>query len=249
MAHYQIILAYDGTDFFGFQRQGKIRTVQLVLETALASLGWQDRSILAAGRTDVGVHAAGQVVCCEMKWVHSLESLKNALNANLPEDVSVRQVCEVNEEFHPRYDAYSRTYQYRIYCQPQREPLIQRYAWRVWPAVELASLQRAAGLFPGKHDFSAFGTPPRPNGSTVRTVYQADWKAQNGCLLFEVTADAFLYHMVRRMVYLQVMVAKGKISLKDLSQAIQDAQKQIPGIAPASGLTLAVVKYRTGKKN
>ncbi len=249
MAHYQIILAYDGTDFFGFQRQGTTRTVQLVLEKALTSLGWQGRSILGAGRTDVGVHATGQVVSFELDWAHTSEALKKALNANLPEDVAVREVCEADESFHPRYDACSRTYQYRIYCQPQREPLIQRYAWRVWPAVELTALQKAASLLPGKYDFSAFGTPPRPNGSTVRTIYQADWKEQDGCLLFEVTADAFLYHMVRRMVYLQVMAAREKISLENLSQAVQEARKQMPGLAPPNGLTLAVVRYQTGKKN
>jgi len=248
MAHYQIILAYDGTDFFGFQRQGKTRTVQLVFETALASLGWQGRSVLAAGRTDVGVHATGQVVFFELNWDHPLESLKKALNANLPEDVAVREVYEANEDFHPRYDACSRTYRYRIYCQPQREPLIQRYAWRVWPVVELSVLQKAASLFPGKHDFSAFGTPPRPKGNTVRTVYQADWREQNGCLMFEVTANAFLYHMVRRMVYLQVMAARGKISLSDLAQAIDETRKQPPGLAPPNGLTLADVKYQIGKK-
>ncbi|NPV75823.1 MAG: tRNA pseudouridine(38-40) synthase TruA [Anaerolineae bacterium] len=249
MAHYQIILAYDGTEFSGFQRQGMIRTVQLVFESALVTLGWQGHSILAAGRTDVGVHATGQVVSFELNWAHSPDALKKALNANLPEDVAVREVCETDESFHPRYDACSRTYQYRIYCQPQRAPLIQRYAWRVWPPVELSTLQMAASLLPGKHDFSAFGTPPRPNGSTVRTIYQADWKEQNGCLVFEVTADAFLYHMVRRMVYLQVMAAREKISLEDLSLAVQEARKQMPGLAPPNGLTLAVVKYKTGKKN
>ncbi|MCC6146407.1 MAG: tRNA pseudouridine(38-40) synthase TruA [Anaerolineaceae bacterium] len=247
MARYQIILAYDGTDFFGFQRQGKTRTVQLVLETALASLGWQGRSILAAGRTDTGVHAWGQVASFELDWHHSSDALKSALNANLPDDVAVRDVCEAHEEFHPRFNALSRTYQYSIYCQPQREPLLQRYAWQVWPAVEILCLQQAASLFPGTHDFSAFGNPPRPNGSTVRTVYRAEWKEQNGCLRFEVSADAFLYHMVRRMVYLQVMAAKRKISLEGLEQAIREARRQMPGLAPAHGLVLAAVAYDISK--
>lgn len=243
MARYQIILAYDGTDFFGFQRQGKVRTVQLVCEAALRNLGWQGRTILAAGRTDTGVHAHGQVVVFDLDWAHSTEALCRALNANLPEDVAVREVRETVEDFHPRFDACSRTYQYRIYCRPQREPLLQRYAWRVWPPVNLPDLQEAARCLIGKHDFSAFGTPPRPGGSAVRTVHQAGWDWQTGCLLFEVSADAFLYHMARRMVYLQVITAQGRIRLDDLANAVLKAEPQLPGLAPAGGLTLAAVHY------
>jgi tRNA pseudouridine38-40 synthase len=243
MAHYKLILAYDGTDFFGFQRQGKTRTVQFVLENALALLGWKERTILAAGRTDTGVHASGQVIGFQLNWAHSTEALAKALNANLPDDVAVQDIREVDEGFHPRYQALSRTYRYCIYCRPDRDPLIQRFAWRVWPPVQLTALQGAAQLLSGKHDFSAFGTPPRTNGTTVRTVFQTMWEQQSGCLFFEVTADAFLYHMVRRMVYLQVMVARSRISQEDLADAIRDTRELIPGLAPPNGLTLVSVRY------
>ncbi|HMD88830.1 MAG TPA: tRNA pseudouridine synthase A, partial [Anaerolineaceae bacterium] len=173
MAHYQITLAYDGTDFQGFQRQGKARTVQAELEAALRHLNWQGKTILAAGRTDTGVHAAGQVVAFELDWNHSPEALGRALNAGLPADIAVKAVQESGPEFHPRYSADDRTYQYSIFCEPERNPLKERYAWRVWPAVDLQTLQAAARLLPGTHDFAAFGSPPRPNGNTVRTVLQA----------------------------------------------------------------------------
>ncbi len=127
MAPYKVILAYDGTDFEGFQRQGSARTVQLVVEDALRCLNWQGRTILAAGRTDTGVHAAGQVVAFEMDWAHSTEQLGRALNANLPHDVSVKSVETVDVDFHPRFSARARTYQYHLYCEPERHPLYDRF--------------------------------------------------------------------------------------------------------------------------
>lgn len=243
MAHYKLILAYDGTDFFGFQRQGKTRTVQLIVENALATLGWKELTILAAGRTDTGVHASGQVIGFTLDWTHSTEALGKALNANLPADVAVMEVFEIGDDFHPRYHATSRTYRYRIYCQPNRNPLKERFYWRIWPSIQFSNLQAAARLFAGKHDFSAFGTPPRTNGTTIRTVFQSNWEQQGDCLTYEVSADAFLYHMVRRMVYLQVMTARGSICLEELELAIQKGQELNPGLAPAKGLTLEQVSY------
>lgn len=243
MARYQIILAYDGTDFKGFQRQAEARTVQGVVEIALDRLGWQDRAILFAGRTDTGVHGEGQVIAFDLEWSHSNEELGRALNANLPDDVAVRTVREAAPVFHPRYDAKGRTYQYRIYCGTDRDPLRERFAWRVWPEVNLALLQQAARLLIGTHDFAAFGTPPRPGGVTIREVYRASWEPQAGGLLFEVSANAFLYHMVRRIVHVQVQVGQGRLELEYLAQALQAARPQPPGLAPAHGLVLKSVWY------
>ena len=105
MERYQLILAYDGTDFFGFQRQGNTRTVQQVVEKALSELGWQEETILFAGRTDSGVHASGQVVSFSLVWQHDDVDLVNALNAKLPADAAVRDITQVKAGFHPRYDA------------------------------------------------------------------------------------------------------------------------------------------------
>ena len=123
MARYQLILAYDGTDFFGFQRQGNTRTVQQVVEKALSELGWQEETILFAGRTDSGVHANGQVISFSLDWQHTDADLLNALNARLPSDAAVRDITQVKAEFHPRYDATSRSYVYRIYQLPNRQSI------------------------------------------------------------------------------------------------------------------------------
>jgi tRNA pseudouridine38-40 synthase len=244
MARYKVTVAYDGTQFEGFQRQGRARTVQLELENALRSLRWQGRTILSAGRTDSGVHAEGQVIAFDFEWVHSLEALGKALNANLPSDVSVREVEVAPEGFHPRYDAAWRCYRYTVHFAPVRNPLRDRFAWRVWPPCEIDLLHEADQLLPGSHDFSAFGTPPRPGGSTIRAVYQATWhEREEGLLSFVVIANAFLYHMVRRMVYVQVRVGQGRLALDDLKAAVEQGALMAPGLAPPQGLVLQQVHY------
>ena len=248
MAHYKVILAYDGTDFQGFQRQGEgqpkdQRTIQAEVEAALRQLGWQAGSVLFAGRTDTGVHATGQVIAFELDWLHSPQELGRAMNANLPRDIAVKSVSETTAGFHPRFDARLRTYTYRIYCEPERDPLLDRFTWRVWPPVDDERLERAAKLLPGTHDFAAFGAPPRTGGSTQRTVYRAAWNQEEDVRFFEVSANAFLYHMVRRMVYLQVLAGQAKIGLGELEMAVEHAKPMPPGLAPAHGLILTDVHY------
>lgn len=243
MERYQIILAYDGTHFQGFQRQGRQRTVQAEVENALRHLGWQGRAILFAGRTDSGVHASGQVIACDLEWAHSPETLGRALNAHLPDDVAVKAVMLAAPGFHPRFDARARCYHYRLYCQPHRDPLRDRYAWRVWPAPQLDRLAMAAALLVGRHDFAAFGSPTRPGGSTVRHVLAAEWQAQADEFYFEVWANAFLYRMVRRMTWVQVALAQGLIEPERLSAALHSQAALPAGLAAPQGLTLVKVLY------
>ncbi len=249
MARYQIILAYDGTDFSGSQRQGKARTVQGELEKALRKIGWTGKSILLAGRTDTGVHASGQTAAFDLPWSHSLEDLQNALNAGLPRDLAIRCLSLAADDFHPRFDARSRRYRYRLFCDANRDPLRERYAWRVWPPV--SGLDSLTALWLGVHDFAAFGSPTVPRGSTVRTVYAAHWQADGDEWTFEIEANAFLYRMVRRLVFLQVAVGQGRLPAEALAKGLadrpelrQEAKRKFPGgLAPPNGLTLVEVKY------
>src|SRR4030042_637636 len=176
MERYQVILAYDGSHFKGFQRQANARSVQGVVENALHKLNWQGKSILAAGRTDSGAHATGQVIAFDLDWDHGPQELQQAMNNYLPSDVVAKDIKRVCAAFHPRFDASWRKYLYRIYCQPVREPLLEPYAWRVWPAVDVKLLCEEAPPSIGSFDFSAFGTPPQTGGHTVRCVLQAVWK-------------------------------------------------------------------------
>jgi len=251
MARYKLTLAYNGTGFFGSQRQANPRTVQGELEKALSKLGWIQNSVIMSGRTDTGVHATGQVVSFDLDWPHTDEDLVRALNDTLPADMAVQKAWIVNAKFHARFDATSRRYQYKLFCQPVREPMRESFAWRVWPAIDGDGLCNTAKLFPGRHDFSAFGSPTTPKGRTVRTVMKAEWtQVAKDEWQFEVQADAFLYRMVRRLVFVQVAVAQGKVSAEAIAQAlanpaqVESGSEKVPaGLAPAHGLILVEVTY------
>jgi tRNA pseudouridine38-40 synthase len=245
MARYKLILAYDGTAFHGFQRQASQRTVQSEVEKALAGIGWRGASILAAGRTDTGVHALGQVVSFDLDWAHGDSDLANALNANLPGDIAAKNVSVVADDFHPRYDARARTYRYQIISEPQPDPLRERYAWRVWPQPEIESLQAAAELLTGGHDFAAFGAPMEDGGSTIREIFSAQWLQVGDQTTFEIAANAFLYHMVRHIVDLLVEIGLGKKPPQEVLQYLEPENNlRVQGLAPPHGLFLTEVRYK-----
>ena len=244
MARYKAILAYDGTDFSGFQRQAGARTVQAEVEAALQRIGWTGQTIYAAGRTDAGVHASGQVLALDMDWGHSPLDLQHALNANLPHDAAVRAVEEVDEAFHPRYAAEARRYEYRIFYAPDRDPLQERYAWRLWPVLDSEILALCAELFLGTHDFSAYGTPPKAGGATIRQVERSEWSFREMGAQYTIEANAFLFRMARRIVQAQVDAALGRIPVEAIGASLAgEMPEMVGGLAPACGLTLAAVRY------
>ncbi len=243
MVRYKLILAYDGSQFAGSQRQSSKRTVQGQLEKALNKLGWSGKSVIIAGRTDAGVHASGQVVSFDLNWKHSIDDLQRALNSIMDADLAVINIQQIASTFHPRFDATSRSYVYKIFSQKVRDPVHERFAWRVWPEIDSDLLNKVALEFIGTHDFSAFGTATTTKGTTVRTVKASAWKMLNGEWQFEVQADAFLYRMVRRLVYVQVAVAQSRCSIGDVRNAIQKQSVLLSGLAPACGLTLVEVLY------
>jgi tRNA pseudouridine38-40 synthase len=245
MATYKSIIAYDGTDFQGFQRQAEgLRTVQGVLENALRDLDWDGRSITAAGRTDAGVHARGQVIAFELEWRHEIDSLSRALNANLPSDVVVRRTEVAPQGFHPRFSAQKRRYSYTLITLPVRDPLRERYAWRVWPEVRLDAMEVVAAMLIGRYNFAAFGQAPSVGGHTVREVFQAQWHQQQEVFTFAIEANAFLQHMVRRFVGAMIEVGAGRLSAKDIRVLLDDPKLRWEGkIAAAQGLCLEAVIY------
>jgi tRNA pseudouridine38-40 synthase len=244
-ATYQSIVAYDGTQFEGFQRQRKgHRTVQGTLEAALVELAWQGRAIKAAGRTDTGVHAEGQVIAFQLAWDHSVEDLTAALNANLPPDVAIRKSKPAPRDFDPRFDAISRTYRYSIFIDPVRNPLRERYAWRLIEKPDRKRLEQAARLFEGELDFAAYGRPPREGSSTVRVVHSCRWTFEHDYLTLSINANAFLYHMVRHLTAAIVQVGLGVEQLTGLQELLEEPTRRRQGrLAPAAGLCLAEVTY------
>jgi tRNA pseudouridine38-40 synthase len=247
VATYQSILAYDGTEFAGFQRQRRRRTVQGEVEKALRRLGWRERALRAAGRTDTGVHATGQVVAFDLTWRGEPDRLTRALNGLLPSDVSVLETSPAAAGFHPRYAARWRRYRYRIVAAPMRQPMAERFAWRVWPAPEADRAQRAAEALLGEHDFGAFGTAPRRGSHTRRTVRRADWELENGGASFVIEADAFLYRMVRRLTATLVAIAQGTVPPETIAAHLaRPSQKWHGSLAPAHGLSLEAVWFDEG---
>ncbi len=237
------VVAYDGTDYQGFQRQTNGPTVQEVLERALERVTGERVTVLAAGRTDTGVHAEGQVIAFDTEWKHPLPALLRALNAVLPPDVAVREVAPAPPDFHPRYDAISRYYRYTIYNHPVRSPLARRTSFHVaWP-LDVEAMQAAAALLVGEHDFAAFGTPPKGE-STVRRVLRAEWRADPPWLYFDIEANAFLYRMVRTLVGTMIRVGLGRLPVEAVREILVSGDRRRAGPAvPPHGLCLMAVRY------
>jgi tRNA pseudouridine38-40 synthase len=241
---YQVTLAYDGTDFHGSQRQPNVRTVQGEVEKALQEIAWKGRKTYFAGRTDAGVHAAGQVAAFDLDWAHTREDLQRALNANLPRDISAKKVVKAKQDFQPRFDALYRRYRYRIRCDPIRDPLQDRYIWRVWPDVNLSRMREASSHLLGVHDFGALGSPHQEDGSTIREVREAVWRKEKETYTFQIVGNAFLYHMVRHILILLVQIGQGRKPVNRVAAHLdRPGGPPARGLAPARGLTLLEVVY------
>jgi len=245
MALYQITISYDGTDFHGFQRQPNNRTVQGEIEHALMKLGWSGRTIISSGRTDTGVHAEGQIAAFELDWNHSDEELAKALNFLFPVDISINRAARAKAGFHPRYDAQFRKYRYQIYIGSTAESLAERYHWRVWPEPSFELMNKAAKMICGDHDFSLYGKPPKKGGRTLRSIEFAEWEREKtrNKAFFQIKANSFLYHMVRRITFILVRVGQGKVTMDTIIGSVNGVDNLPPGIAPAKGLFLEEIFY------
>ncbi len=247
MTRYRATLAYDGTAYAGFQRQaGDTPTIQGALETALNKVSGQRVTVIGAGRTDAGVHASGQVVAFDVDWRHPPGALLQALNATLPYDIALQAIALAGENFHPRFSAHSRTYVYRLYNRRIRQPLWDRFTWRVEYRLDLGAMRQAAALLVGEHNFATFGQPPKGD-NTVRVVHAstlAEDAQEAGLIAYEITANAFLKRMVRSIVGTLVEVGRGAMTVEGFDAAFRAANRSLAGpSAPPMGLTLVRVDY------
>lgn len=244
---YRATVAYDGTAYQGFQRQaGDTPTVQRALEGAVQAVTGQAATVIGAGRTDTGVHATGQVIAVDVAWKHDGESLLRALNAILPDDIALQDL-RPHDGFHPRFDAVARVYKYHLIQSAQRQPLLRHRVWHVRSELEADAMAAAAMQLLGEHDFAAFGRPPTGD-STIRLVMESNWTRRRANYgwdwTYTVEANAFLQHMVRRIVGTLVDVGRGAMSLDEFEQAFKSLDIQRTGsLAPPQGLVLDTVKY------
>jgi tRNA pseudouridine38-40 synthase len=227
---------YDGTDYSGFQVQPGARTVQGELEAALTKISGGSRiRVVAAGRTDAGVHATDQVIAFTDPLGRPARELARALDALLPEDVAVRQLRRVPAGFNPRYAARYREYRYTVWNGP-RSPLRERDALGVRDPLDTAAMERAGSVLVGRHDFSSFGAAHR---QPVRTVHSIRVRRNGSLVTIDVTADAFLRQMVRRIVAVLLEVGHGKMTEEAVEQALGAGRPALNGAtAPAKGLCL-----------
>jgi tRNA pseudouridine38-40 synthase len=238
------VVQYDGTDYYGFQIQAGVDTIQGVLEEALSQVTQETTRIVGAGRTDTGVHARAQVISFKTNWRHSWAELQRALNAVLPEAIAVQTMRAVDEQFHARYSARARTYRYTINNSFVRAPLSDRFAWQVSSPLEATPMHLALQSCVGKHDFAAFGNAPEKGEHTVREVLAARCWRELEWVQIELRANAFLQGMVRRIVGTLVQVGLGRMTLDEFANSAQARDKTlVKWKAEPQGLCLWCVEY------
>jgi len=237
------VIAYDGTGYGGSQIQANAPTIQAELEEALARLTGVALRIVAAGRTDAGVHAEGQVIAFDTEWRHPLADLQRGMNALLPKQIAVFELGAVEPGFHPRYDALSRSYCYTIYQGPVRHPFYERYSVYIARPLDLQAMTRATRCLIGCHDYLAFGSPPQ-GGNSIREIMRAAWTCGEPWLTFDVEATAFLYRMVRMLVGTLLRVGTGNLTPEEFEEILETRNRQWAGPAVAAkGLCLKSVTY------
>ena len=252
----RLTLAYDGTDFAGWQGQPGCRTVQETLEAAVERVTGERVRTLASGRTDAGVHALGQVVSLRLASEMPADVLCRALTAVLPEDVAVLDAADVPGDFHPIRDAVAKRYRYLIHDGPTREVFLRRYCWHyAHGRLDAGAMHRAAVALKGTRDFSSFETSGAERKSSVRTVSYLcvrrgpdPWGRAGGgdWITLEIEADGFLYNMVRAIVGTLVEVGRGARPESWPAEVLAAADRRAAGpTAPAGGLFLLTVDYGT----
>ncbi len=238
---------YDGTGYYGFQRQREEPTIQSELEQAIAEVSGSKITIVYAGRTDSGVHAFGQVIAFDLDWHHTVDDLHRALNARLPKTIALKTLNAARQDFHPRYDAQKRVYEYNIYNYPVRSPHCRLHSWHIKRPLDVGAMNNAAQLIMGVHDFSTFGQPPQGT-NTVREVFNSQWRRVDDLIIFNIVANAYLKRMVRSLVGTLKAVGDGSWTIKDFERAFLAKNRNHAGqTAPACGLFLMSVSYEEVK--
>ena len=270
MRNLRLLIAYDGTDFHGWQRQPNALTVQECLESAMERILSEKAQVYGSGRTDVGVHALNQVANFKTDCPIPCENLVKALNHALPPTVRIKDAQEVPSQFHARYDVRSKTYRYRILQAPVGSPFLCRFVWHYPFPLDIEHMAQAAKLFEGEHDFTSFAAvggsaeeescPELCNAgarhsvplrtkiqtSMVRRVFTSRIlrRPRASMLIYEVTGNGFLHHMVRNMVGTLIEVGRGKLEPSDIVRILNACDRTMAGpTAPGQGLCLVRVEY------
>ena len=241
-----MVVEYDGTDFCGFQSQVNVPTIQQEIEKAISRLTGKDLRIKGAGRTDSGVHAQGQVIAFDTNATYSLKVFKKALNHYLSNQIAVKEVYQVEDNFDPRRMALSRHYRYTMFCGDHRSPLLGRTSHHIQTVLDLNRMEIGTKIILGRHDFSRFAGPTHKTGiSTIREIYRIEIQKNNDSIELDVEGNAFLPQQVRRIAGALVDIGNGKLDQIELKKMVDgNASSAIAQTLPPNGLCLVSVKYK-----
>jgi tRNA pseudouridine38-40 synthase len=239
-----LVVEYDGRNYYGFQWQAKLPTIQSELESAIRRVTGESSRVIAASRTDSGVHARGQVVSFRTKSSLTPQVFIKALNYYLPRDIVVKGACKVNMDFNVRRDAISREYDYYILNSSTRSPLFEGFAYFVPKNLNTRIMNKACKFLEGEHDFASFAAALGKLRSTIRTVYRAKVTKKGDLVTYNMMANSFLPHQVRNTVGLLIRVGSGKVGLDEFNQIMEAKLLGLAGpTAPSCGLFLTKVNY------
>ncbi|MGI6513047.1 MAG: tRNA pseudouridine(38-40) synthase TruA [Syntrophomonadaceae bacterium] len=240
----KLVVEYDGTDFFGFQRQPGKRTVDRVLEEAISQVTGEEVRVTGSGRTDAGVHALGQVVAFDTQAAIPPDRYGPAINTFLPSDIRIVSSEEAAPDFHPRYQARWKTYRYLVYRTTAGYTLYRRHAYQYTGRLDLNLIKEGIRYTAGTHDFRGFMAAGSAVQDTVRTVCEFTAEEKTPWLKFEITGDGFLYKMVRNLVGTLLEIGRGAMSFEQLEEVMRTGNRTLAGpTAPARGLYLVNVDY------
>lgn len=239
---YKAIVMYDGTLFHGFQSQDNLRTVQDEIEKVLKIITKKETKIHSAGRTDTGVHALGQVFHFDYDVEMQEWQIKNAINSRLPKDIYISHINITDDNFHARYQAIKKTYQYIISLN-EFNPLNKNYCYYYKYKLDIDKMIHASKIFIGEHDFKTF-TKNHKLENTIRTIYNIDFNIQDNVIKINITGNGFLHNMVRIIVAMLIEVGNNRLTEEQLLAALNNKnRKYAPKLAPANGLYLVKVEY------
>jgi tRNA pseudouridine38-40 synthase len=243
-ANYRLLIRYDGRPFCGWQRQPNGRSIQQCLEEACGRLCGGECKVDGAGRTDAGVHAAGQVACVRMAARLSTAEIKRAMNASLPPEIRVTAISRAEPDFHARKHARQKTYRYLIITGRRRSPFAPFYATWLPQRLDLDRMREAARYLTGRHDFKSFQAAGSSVKGTIRNLSRLEIKSGGGMISITAAADGFLRHMVRNIVGTLIEVGRGKLEPEEMGAILAGVDRKLAGpTAPAEGLTLLRVDY------
>lgn len=246
MPNYKLTIQYEGTRYKGWQEQKTTdATIQGRIQRVLERMSGEEIDLQGSGRTDAGVHAKAQIAHFHMKALGDTEQIKDYLNTYLPEDIAVKKVELVDERFHSRLNAKSKTYEYRIYKGAKPDVFERRYVVPIEETLDVEEMKRAAAYLEGTHDFNAFCGNRRMKKSTVRTIFQIEIREIEEEIRLRFTGSGFLQNMVRILTGTLVEVGRGERNAEDMKEILESRDRQKAGrLMPAKGLTLIEVVYK-----